>query len=63
MTKAELWAYEDEIIKCANFYKDRDYVLYLIFKDEAERVEGILREMHKAWVDEFVRERSKRWRA
>ena len=37
MTFKELWAYKEEMTSCAQFYKDRDHDLSLLFREEASR--------------------------
>ena len=42
MTLPELWKYKEAMISCAQFYKDQDHELSLLFKEEAEWASGIV---------------------
>lgn len=45
MNESELHKYKWQIKECADYFKDRDYILYLIFKDEYKRVSDLLIEL------------------
>lgn len=60
----ELVKYREEMRSCSEFFKGRDYILYLIFQDEVARVGVLLMEKSsehlKKTVERLQAEREER---